>query len=665
MSTLWQRLSFSDVTPFIKELAKRSATEEDFTKISYVQQTVSAKDDYPSFELAQPKLKKSTTGAMRHYERKTLLGMFAIHITDVHLSILGALLSVQVLRSFEDTSQFKLTRFFGIESGVETLWFVAALAILIFLSNILAATLHAHKIEREMLISFRVQRKITEYLFKALTQMSRSGRQKFQTGDLINVAQTDGRYLAELYGHAYIDFFVLIISSAVIVYVMYLILGIAAFVGLFLLFLQLPISLIFTWIEMRLHKELMRRSDSRISLITEWIQGMRLVRYFGWDKHFLNNINHLAQSEFKQDLKLGASYCFAFSLSSYWWMIVSVGVFAAFLYLGQGKDVGSVFAAIWLTTILGHQLTPLPWFVSCLTRSRVASKRLEEIFNAPSQVEEFNDLNGDANEFVDSYLSSQDLSEYSIGFVLENVSVEYDGRFVLKNLNVHLQSGKLTSVVGKVGSGKSLLIQLLLGEVVPTEGKVYLEITLNLRKEKVHLHSPLGLRVLRKSLAYVPQEAFIATATVRENVPLQYVDELSFQHTDNDIMNALLHAQMGSDVGQLEHGLNTELGERGVNLSGGQKQRLSLARSVYRKSKIVLLDDPLSAVDKKTEKKLIAVLFSEKQNRFILWTTHRVEHLKLSDEILIMDAGRILDKGTFAELLLRNTQAIRELENDQ
>lgn len=665
-TSLWQRLTFSDVSPLISALSTRQAELSDAQTLSFVKERLEDEAAYKNYREALPLLRRSVFLAVPKFEKKSLWFMLLVHITDVHLSIFGALVSVQVLRTFEpaQTGWRLVDSLFNSPSQTQLFVFASILAALIFCVNLLATSLHAQKIESEMLLSYRIRARIDEYLYEHVLRMSRADRIRFQSGDLVNLGQTDARNIAAFYSHAMVDFPVLFVSVTVIMVIMYIMIGKAAWIGLVLVLLQIPISAAFSWFATRMNTEHMKRSDARISLVSEWIQGMRLVRYFGWRRHFEREITEKTRSEFRQDLKLKALYSYGFALSTSWWMVVSVGIFAALLVLEGGKNASQIFSAIWLTTILGHQLTPLPWFVNIYAEARVASKRLARAFGARLQEEEYLEVapSQEVPQWVKELRHSEAArGQVDVGYKLKNVTVRFSDapQPVLRNVTFEVAPAKVTAVIGPVGSGKSILLQLLMGEVAPSEGEVLLVLRHRTSGKTCELavHTAEGVETLRSLQTLVPQEAFIASASVKENVPLRYFETMSAAERarvdDNRIMNALFAAQMESDLKLFPAGLQTELGERGVNLSGGQKQRLSLARSAFSHGRIVFLDDPLSAVDKETEKLLIENLFNAvwKQNaQTVVWATHRLDFLAIASLVVFLENGELKECGTFEEL---------------
>lgn len=674
-TSLWQKLSFSDVTPLMKKLGKRATQKSDLNSIDYVNKTLDNKDNYPEFKVAIPLLRQSPFRSLLTFEKKQFIFMFFIHVSDVIASLISALTAIQLLRSFESTSEnFQLiSLFYQNPSLNETFHFAIILALIIFLLNVLATSLHAQKIEKEMLLSWRIPFKLMQYIYTHLLFISKKDRATFQTGDITNMAQNDARFLGNYLAHGMVDIPVLMASCVFVMIVMIATIGNIAWLGFAIVLMQIPINLFFTWIGNKLHHEMMRRGDRRLQLVTEWVQGMRLVRYFGWGNHFRNEINQATLSEYKQDLKITAKYCSAFAITHNWWMVVSSAIFAGIVYFNGNKQASTIFAAIWLAGILGQQITPLPWFVNAWSQAVVASKRLQKFYLSRTQTEEFlpkNIINYDeeTNILIDKIINKKEKYKISISFQIENISLRFSENepYVLQNISFEIPENKIIAIVGPVASGKSLLIQIIMGDIIPTSGNVYFNLKINKNNEiksiRGNVHTDTGIQLLRAIQSYVPQEAFIMSSTIRENIPLKYKQDNHYYVNDSEIINSLYVASFKTDLKQLDNGLDTEIGERGVNLSGGQKQRVSLSRSAFANSSFIILDDPLSAVDVKTEKELVQNIFLGEWGylKTIIWATHRLEFLNHSHSIIFIDSGKLLEQGNYSDLIKNQNSRLNQ-----
>ena len=213
-------------------------------------------------------------------------------------------------------------------------------------------------------------------------------------------------------------------------------------------------------------------------------------------------------------------------------------------------------------------------------------------------------------------------------------------RRALKDFSLQINKGEKIAVVGRTGSGKSTLAQLLLHMYEPQKGMIaYDGIPIN----------KFDLQSLRLQLSYVPQDIFLFSETVRNNIRFG-IDGA----TDEAVEKAAKQASIHAEIEKFQMGYDTMIGERGVTLSGGQKQRISIARALIKDPKIVIFDDCLSAVDARTEKEIIGNLYQFLQDKTAIIITHRIFSLFHFDKIIVMDKGKIVEQGTQEELLALN-----------
>jgi ATP-binding cassette subfamily B protein len=211
---------------------------------------------------------------------------------------------------------------------------------------------------------------------------------------------------------------------------------------------------------------------------------------------------------------------------------------------------------------------------------------------------------------------------------------------VLRDIDLEVPAGGTLAIVGRTGSGKSTLLSLIARLANPPEGSLFLD-GLDVRR--------LPLSDLRAALAMVPQETFLFSASVRENVALGRPDA-----DEREVRRAVEIAGLENDLAGFPRGLDTLVGERGITLSGGQKQRVALARAVLREPRVLLLDDCLSAVDTHTEETILANLRSVFAGRTVFLVSHRISTVRSADQIIVLEAGRITERGTHEDLLERD-----------
>ncbi|MFH1681859.1 MAG: ABC transporter ATP-binding protein [Candidatus Eisenbacteria bacterium] len=223
--------------------------------------------------------------------------------------------------------------------------------------------------------------------------------------------------------------------------------------------------------------------------------------------------------------------------------------------------------------------------------------------------------------------------------LFENVSLGTNGTTVLSGIDLSMPEGAVTAVVGTIGAGKSSLVRLIPRLLDPTEGRVLLD--------GVPLPE-LPLDRLRGSIGYVPQETFLFSLTVAENIRFGAPDL-----SDDDLERIGRLARIDEDVKLFPSGYETRVGERGVLLSGGQKQRIALARALARDPRVLVLDDALSAVDLRTEEEILSGLRAFRRGRTTVIVSHRISAVRDADRIVVLEGGRIAEEGTHEELVAR------------
>jgi ATP-binding cassette, subfamily B, multidrug efflux pump len=226
--------------------------------------------------------------------------------------------------------------------------------------------------------------------------------------------------------------------------------------------------------------------------------------------------------------------------------------------------------------------------------------------------------------------------------MIRNLSFQYQRskESTLKNIDVSIPKGTSLAIVGKVGSGKSTLVNLLLRLYNPPKNSIFID---------EHDIRDVPLKTLRSSIAYVPQDNFLFSSTIKENIAF---DPNPYQ--DEQVLHAARQAHVYEDIMDLPEKFETELGERGLSLSGGQRQRVSIARALIKPSPIIIFDDSLSAVDSKTETNILKTLRSQMKSRTTIIISHRISTIQEADQIIVLDKGEIVERGTHQFLLKQN-----------
>ncbi|GMU40093.1 MAG: ABC transporter ATP-binding protein [Chloroflexota bacterium] len=287
--------------------------------------------------------------------------------------------------------------------------------------------------------------------------------------------------------------------------------------------------------------------------------------------------------------------------------------------------LGEFVQFMFILAILAEQLLAVGWMVASLQLGIVASRRIVEVLRTESTV-------------VDG-VDARPLERVRGEVEYRGVAVRYGDATILEGIDLHVPAGATVALVGATGQGKTTLANLLVRLIDPTEGAVLLD--------GADVRS-LPIADLRDQVGFVPQESFLFSEALRDNIAYGRLDA-----TDEEYERALEISQLSNDLRQLTDGLSTVIGERGVTLSGGQKQRAALARALLKDPPVLVLDDALSHVDTHTEEEILRRLRAYMAGRTTILIAHRTSTLRSADLLVVLEGGRIVERGSHEELIAR------------
>ncbi|KAK4992057.1 ATP-binding cassette glutathione S-conjugate transporter ycf1 [Elasticomyces elasticus] len=510
----------------------------------------------------------------------------------------------------------------------------AAIALAMFAVSVTqTACLHQY-FQRAFETGMRIKSALTAAIFQKSMRLSNEGRAAKSTGDVVNYMAVDTQRLQDLtqYGQqlwsAPFQITLCMIS-------LYQLVGLSMFAGVGAMIAMIPINGLIARISKNLQKKQMKNKDARTRLMTEILNNMKSIKLYAWTTAFMNKLNVIRNDQELHTLrKIGATMAIANFTWSTTPFFVSCSTFAVFV-LTQTRPLTTdiVFPALTLFNLLTFPLAILPMVITAIIEASVAVGRLTSYFTAP-------ELQPDA---VLRYDSVTEMGGESVR--IRNATFTWnkdESRTTLQNINFSAHKGELSCIVGRVGAGKSSFLQTMLGDMYKIKGEV----------------------VLRGSSAYVAQSPWVMNASVRENIVFGYRWDPHFY--DKTVKACALI----EDFASLPDGDQTEVGERGISLSGGQKARLTLARAVYARADIYLLDDVLSAVDQHVGRHLINNVLGPKgllSGKTRILATNSIPVLMEANFIALLRDGRIIERGTYEQLIAMKgeiSQLIKTASNE-
>lgn len=462
-------------------------------------------------------------------------------------------------------------------------------------------------------------------LFRKAMKRLNANMDSQKSGDIFNHISQDVDAVSNLplySSEALVTFFSILIASSMLFHYV----GFAAFAAIFVIIALIPLSHFISKNYQKRNLQISSQLDQRMSLLSQTVNAIRLVKFYAWELAIENKILGIRNEEMKIRIELAQFELITtlvYFMSSSLTLLVSL-----FFYVKMGGELNPaiVFAMITLIDQLSGPLSHTPYIISALSEAKVAADRLCQYLQGQNLDELIKQFIFHENEQSQNAVNSNTVLQ------IQNLAVQFDQTDspFIKNFNLDVKNGESIAIIGPVAAGKSTLIKSIIGEVPITQGRIQFAASIPVNK-----------------ISYVQQDPFILNESIENNMTLKS------EHVDHVRLNEVIQsACLAYDLAQFPAGLNTEIGEKGVNLSGGQKQRVSLARAAYHDSELILLDDPLSAVDHETEKQIIdRLIFGYWQNKTRLVVTHRLEYLEKFDRILFMENGQILAEGTFSELM--------------
>ncbi|KAG0214051.1 Multidrug resistance-associated protein 1 [Mortierella sp. GBA30] len=530
-----------------------------------------------------------------------------------------------------------------------------------FFSTIASALLEGQFNQLIMNMGIEVRTALISMIYRKALRLSPAAKQTQTAGEISNHMSVDSERWSEALPMLPL-WFSIPLEICIALWLLYRQLGWSALAGLAAIIAVSPLQ---AWIGAffsRAKDEKLEAMDNRIRLMSEVLSGIKIVKLYGWESSFRNKVTVYRNRELAILRKIGIAFSFMTIMFSSMTLLMALASFSVYAAIGGQIDSQSIFVSITLFGLLNRPIGMLSHITTETVGLVVATRRVQRYLLAEELaedlIERFNEPPQDSSQPVieirdgifawdkegpesetEKQMKTRKKKEakekkrqakealatglpapVKAGFSDRN----YDA--TLKNINLSIQDGHLTAVVGRVGQGKSSLFNAIIGDMYKRQGSVR----------------------IYGQIAYAPQQAWIINATLRDNIT--FGSEFDQEKYDKIVFAAGLEP----DLEMLSAGDQTEIGERGINLSGGQKQRVSLARAAYSDADIYLLDDPLSAVDAHVDRHLWTHLIGPSgllKDKTRLLVTHGIHHLSEVDQIVVIKDGEISETGHYQELL--------------
>ncbi|QGV04753.1 ABC transporter ATP-binding protein [Lactobacillus acetotolerans] len=479
-----------------------------------------------------------------------------------------------------------------------------------------------------------LERQLRSKLFRHFMVMDRTFYQRHRTGDLMAHATNDVSAVQNVAG------------DGIMTSVDSLVMGLSTIIAM-IIFVDWRLTLVsllplpfLAWgankVGIRLYDAFdeSQAAFSRLNNKTqESVSGIKVIKTFGQGKEDTKAFYGMIDDTIKINKKVFKWDALFDPLGT---MIVGLTYTITIIYGGLlvTKKILSIGQLVSFIAYIGNMVWPMfaiGYLFNILERGSASYDRIQDLLDEKPQI---------TDKYADENLKPVDI-QGDLKYQIKSFAYPDEKNIpVLKNINFTLKPGQTLGLVGKVGSGKTTIIQLLLREFDKYDG----EISLN-----GHDIRKIPLNILLRQISYVPQNNYLFSTSIQKNISFSKTDA-----TQNQIIAAAKKSDLHNDVLQMPKGYRTLVGENGVSLSGGQKQRMSIARALLKQSQILILDDALSAVDAKTETEILKSLRRERQGKTTMIAAHRLTSVMNADLILVLKNGQIVERGTHKQLLANN-----------
>eukprot|EP00761_Pharyngomonas_kirbyi_P013067 gb/GECH01013094.1/.p1 GENE.gb/GECH01013094.1/~~gb/GECH01013094.1/.p1 ORF type:complete len:1376 (+),score=357.92 gb/GECH01013094.1/:1-4128(+) len=574
-----------------------------------------------------------------------------------------------------------------IEEPSQPVWRGYLYVVLLFVMKIASLLMIHQYFHVVMTTAIRVRGGLITGVYNKSLGLSNSAKQGKTTGEIVNLMSIDTQRISDLLTYLHMSWSGAVQITICLIFLFNLI-GWATIAGVVVMILLIPLQGYLTRFFAKMRRRILEWTDERIKIINEVLQGIRVIKFYAWEKSFLERVSGIRNKELSQLRQSAALRSVYGSIMQTSPVIVSVITFMVYALEGNDLKPSIIFPALAYFDLLRFPMTFFPMVISFMVDAKVSLNRIlsflkaEEIipqergddFDVPIRVENgsftWGAIGGNSPNEQDAGSSKKeskndnqhekykkleeeddddDIDEIEMSdnnqntteeITIDTNSPETENKPInesratanLKNIDLKVEKAQLCCIVGSVGSGKSSLLNAIIGEMSRLSGNVKVS----------------------GDVAYCPQQAWIQNATLMDNIIFGRPYDAERYAT------AIRVSALQSDIDLLPAGDMTEIGEKGINLSGGQRQRVNIARAVYSGADVFLFDDPLSAVDAHVGKHIFEQCINGiLKGKTRILVTHQLQYLRNADQVLVLKDGQVMEQGSYIQLLQHEGEMAR------
>lgn len=620
-ANVFSRLTFTYMTKLIRLGYENNLTEDDLPDLPKENRTDKSRIDFDKCWQQENKSPKPSLA-------KALFQCFGTsYLIAVGFKLVGDILSFMqpnlLRRLIMFVNSYNSNEPVAISGGI-------LISVGMFVCSFAQTMFQQQYLQRVFSTAMNVKSALTSLIYRKAMYLSNDGRQAKSTGDIVNLMSVDVQRLQEITqsGQAlWSGPFQIVLC----LYNLHSLLGNSMWAGVGVTLITMLLNAVVARKMRALQKRQMKVKDKRARLTGEILVSIKSIKLYAWEDSFIERLRDIRNNQELANLRVRGIFSAVISfIGSCAPFFVSCSTFAVFVWTsGKPLSTDIVFPALTLFNLLSNPLTQIPQAITQFVEAVVSTNRLREFF-ATSEIQD------DAVKHLDvATQAGQNAVTISNGTFLWDEAGKHAP--ALSDVSFDVKVGQLACVVGRVGDGKSAVLQAILGDLYRKSGSVS----------------------VRGHVAYCSQVPWIMNATVKENI-------LFGKRFHADFYDKTVHAcALIEDFSALPDGDETLVGEKGISLSGGQKARLALARAVYARADVYILDDPLSAVDQHVGRHLIDNVLGPKgllASKTKILATNAIAVLAQADSITMLRSGKVVETGLYADVMSKDTHSeIRKL----